>query len=61
MRVAEGVIDPVHPAIRQEMVMHDDAPCKSLGMSPRFSPARQKVKGKLDVVCNQCNLPAISR
>jgi hypothetical protein len=26
MRVAEGVIDPVHPAIRREVIMHDDAP-----------------------------------
>src|SRR5665213_1287266 len=26
MRVAEGVIDRVHPAIRQEVIVHDDAP-----------------------------------
>jgi hypothetical protein len=39
VRVAEGVIDPVHPAIRQEMVMHDDAPpCKSLGCRRAFRP-----------------------
>ncbi len=31
MGVTEGVIDLVHPAIRQEMVVHDDAPLQTLG------------------------------
>jgi len=28
MRVAEGVIDPVHPAMRREVVRHEDAPAQ---------------------------------
>src|ERR1700722_15853378 len=31
MRVAEGTLDRVHPAIRQEMVVHDDASLQIAG------------------------------
>jgi hypothetical protein len=41
MGVAEGVVDRVEPAIRQEVVMHDHAPLQIRGIAPRFSPTRR--------------------
>ena len=40
MGVAEGVLDRVHPAIGQEVVVHDHGPLQVAGTAPRFSPAR---------------------
>ena len=59
MSVAEGVRDRVEPAVRQEVVVHDDASVQIFRDRAPFFVGAIEGEGQLEVVCSHCSLPAM--